>query len=294
MKKLILFIVFFECYFGCSQILSFAEIGSDPAFCRQFGYQSGNGVVYASATGGTAPYTYQWVNLSNLSSNNNSVWGGLNPGSYEITITDAVLDVIIDTVVLDSINPSASFDIPSPDFNPIPGGWVGTGSYPVAHFVNTSTGFDNPINPNVDTTFYWTWDYPNEPWFVVDSYYAPLYKGYSSGTYSPCLVAFNMNGCVDTTCATLIVFGPLTTGEYTGKGLFFINPISDQQYLKYKLGGLEIGLLRIFNLEGKLIKEIELESEDGVINFNQKHGMYLYELFDPINDKPILSGNFIF
>ncbi|MBK6526177.1 MAG: hypothetical protein IPG07_11885 [Crocinitomicaceae bacterium] len=66
----------------------FSEIGSHPAYCRMFSYQSGNGVVYAAAAGGTGNFTYNWINYSTDESTNNSTWGGLNPGDYTIFVVD--------------------------------------------------------------------------------------------------------------------------------------------------------------------------------------------------------------
>jgi hypothetical protein len=62
---------------GCSNVfdftitypdsLYFVELGTEPAYCRLFSYQSGNGVVYAAAAGGNPDYTYLWTNLWNWS-----------------------------------------------------------------------------------------------------------------------------------------------------------------------------------------------------------------------------------
>jgi len=47
-----------------------------------FDFQSGNGVVFAAATGGVPDYTYLWTNLETGDTEDNTTWGGLNPGNY--------------------------------------------------------------------------------------------------------------------------------------------------------------------------------------------------------------------
>lgn len=188
--------------------LYFTEIGYDPAYCRQFGYQSGNGVVYAAASGGTPDYDYLWVNDGTGETSTNTTWGGLNPGSYTMTVFDDNQCSITRTVLLDSLNPEASFDVASAQFL-TPGVYEGTAVVDVS-FTNTSTGFANPNNPNADTTFYWNFGFPNEPWKLTHDYLQTFDTTYTSaGEYPFCLVAINKNGCVDTACATMIIHDPL-------------------------------------------------------------------------------------
>ena len=42
--------------------ITFTEFESQPAYCRLFDYQSGNGVVSVAATGGLPGFTYEWFN----------------------------------------------------------------------------------------------------------------------------------------------------------------------------------------------------------------------------------------
>lgn len=70
----------------------FSELGKTPAMCRLYGYQSGNGVVFAAVTGGTPDYTYLWENLETGATTASSTWGGLNPETTKLaslTIMDA-------------------------------------------------------------------------------------------------------------------------------------------------------------------------------------------------------------
>lgn len=203
---------------GCSRIfdftiewpeeLLFSQLGTQPAYCRQYYYQSGNGVVFAAATGGTPDFTYEWLNLGTGASSTNTTWGGLNPGNYQISVWDDSGCLLRDTVVLDSINPIAEFDPTSPQFTTI-GLLEGTAPVTVT-FTNQSTGFANPNNPSADTTFFWNFDTPNAPWVISEDYFEVFDTTYlTGGTYNVCLVAINKNGCTDTTCKEIIVYDPL-------------------------------------------------------------------------------------
>lgn len=186
--------------------LYFVQLGYDPAYCRIFPYQSGNGVVFAAASGGTPDYTYLWENIQTGVTSNNTTWGGLNPGNYQITVTDDNNCTLSETVLVDSLNPSAEFDLTSPQFT-IP--YEGTAVID-AHFVNQSQYFANPNNPLADTTFFWYFAVPGENWILSENWYETFDRSYSlSGDYEVCLVALNKNGCSDTTCKIITVYDPL-------------------------------------------------------------------------------------
>lgn len=180
----------------------FAELGSHPAFCRLYSYQSGNGVVYASASGGVPDYDYEWVNLETGQFTSNTTWGGLNPGTYQITVTDDVGCELIETIELDSVSPIASFDIVSDQLNTA---LEGTAIVCVEYH-NTSQYFANPQDPSADTTFFWELGY-NLPWQLsesVEEVFDTCY--YSEAQYEICLVALNKNGCSDTACQIITVY----------------------------------------------------------------------------------------
>ena len=182
--------------------IEFSQLGYHPAFCRLFHYQSGNGVVFAAATGGTPDYTYIWENVYTLENTTSTTWGGLNPGLYEITVTDDNGCVLTEKIELDSLNPIAEFTMDSPQFTAL---YEGTADVDI-HFVNQSENFANPQNPNADTTFFWNFDL-GEGWLISEDYSETFDRTYSeSGEYEICLVAINKNGCTDTTCKPLIVF----------------------------------------------------------------------------------------
>ncbi|UKN01622.1 gliding motility-associated C-terminal domain-containing protein [Paracrocinitomix mangrovi] len=180
--------------------LYLSEFGSDPAYCRMFDYQSGNGVVYVGAAGGVPGYTYQWMNLEDSTTTANTTWGGLNPGTYQITVVDANGCVLVETIELDSLNPIADFDLSSSQFT---AEWEGTAPVDV-HFVNQSQYFANPNNPNADTTFFWDF---GSGWVISHDWFEEFDTTYNTaGTYNVCLVAVNKNGCTDTACVPITIF----------------------------------------------------------------------------------------
>ncbi len=185
--------------------LAFTEFDYDPAYCRVFNYQSGNGVVYGAANGGSPDYDYEWFNVYTLQTSTNTTWGGLNPSLYKLTVTDANGCTLEGFIELDSLNPEAAFNTTSPQFlDPL----VCEGTAQLdAHFVNQSLYFANPNNPNADTTFFWHFGQANGGWELSTDYYEEFDRSYlDSGSYDVCLVALNKNGCSDTTCKVIVVF----------------------------------------------------------------------------------------
>lgn len=181
----------------------FAEFGSEPAYCRMFSYQSGNGVVFASASGGVPDYEYEWINLGTGASTNNTTWGGLNPGTYQMTVTDDVGCQLVQTIELDSVSPIADFDVISAQLD---ASTLSGTAIVCAEFDNNSQYFANPNDPNADTTFFWELGY-NLPWQIshdVEERFDTCY--YSEGQYEVCLVALNKNGCSDTACKILTIY----------------------------------------------------------------------------------------
>jgi gliding motility-associated-like protein len=199
---------------GCSETFDFnltypdslylIQFGYDPAYCRVFSYQSGNGVVYAAASGGTPDYTYLWTNLTTGQTSNNTTWGGLNPSDYQITVTDDNGCVLTDVITVDSLNPVADFTLASPEFTAL---YEGNATVNV-HFENQSLYYANPNDPNADTTFFWNFGFP-DTWILstaIDETFDVSYT--QSGAFNVCLVALNKNGCSDTSCVLINVYDP--------------------------------------------------------------------------------------
>lgn len=177
--------------------LVFSEYGYDPSYCRVFDYQSGGGVVYAAATGGVPHYTYQWENLETGETTVNTTWGGLNPGTYQMTVTDENGCTLVQSLELDSLNPIADFSITIDQLKTDCDAVV-----PVdISYANLSQNYLNPKDPTGEATFLWNFDYDNIDWVIshdVNDSYTINYA--QSGTYTICLTTINFNGCENTTC----------------------------------------------------------------------------------------------
>ncbi|WP_027420241.1 T9SS C-terminal target domain-containing protein [Crocinitomix catalasitica] len=201
---------------GCSRDIDFritqpdsirmVEFTTEPAYCRLYNYQRGNGVVKGAAAGGTPDFTYEWENLGNLETTNNSTWGGRNPGTYQLTVTDANGCQLIRSIVLDSLNPRAAFTPTSLEFTT---DYEGTAPVTV-HFTNESSNFANPNNPLADTTFLWNFNHDFNPWIISHSLGQTYDTTYADGgIYEVCLIAMNKNGCQDTLCKNIVVYDPM-------------------------------------------------------------------------------------
>ncbi|MFT5822272.1 MAG: gliding motility-associated-like protein [Crocinitomix sp.] len=184
------------------------DTGYDPAYCRLFGFQNGNGQVYASASGGTPDYDYIWTDVATGETTDNTTWGGRNPGDYTITATDANGCIISQTITVDSLNPIAAFTVNSDQLNE---DCKGTGPVDV-EFTNTSLYFANPNNPLADPRFFWNLDSPQGDWYITGDYDEKVDTIYGikgvSYIMEVCLVAQNKNGCTDTACKIIEIFEP--------------------------------------------------------------------------------------
>ena len=204
---------------GCSRVfdftitepdsLYFVEFGYEPAYCRLYDYQSGNGVVFASAAGGTPDYNYEWVNLETGATTINTTWGGLNPGNYEITATDASGCVITRSVFLDSLNPIAAFEMTSDQFTAEFEGYAPMD----VHFVNQSENYSNPNNPSGESTFMWNFEFDAIDWVLTNDFDETYDWSYQqrgiSYDVNVCLIAINKNGCADTACKIINIYEPI-------------------------------------------------------------------------------------
>ena len=182
--------------------IEFVELGYDPAYCRLYGYQVGHGRVFAAATGGAPDYDYLWTNLETEETNEFSTWGGLNPGNYQITVTDDLGCTKTEIVQVDSLNPIADFTVTSDQLN---SDLMGTEPIDVV-ITNTSLYFSNELDPDTDTTFFIDLNHPSG-WTITHDYYETFDTTYTGeAVYTVCLIAFNQNGCSDTLCRDITSF----------------------------------------------------------------------------------------
>ncbi|NOQ72464.1 MAG: T9SS type A sorting domain-containing protein [Crocinitomix sp.] len=296
MKKfLFVSLTIFSSLTGISQDLSFAEIGSEPAFCRLFSYQNGNGIVYASATGGTPDYSYQCEHLETGEVFPGGTWGGRNPGTYKFTVTDAAGDTFSETITLDSVNIIADFHVFSDDLSEIADGYIGFAPDTLG-FINLSENFANPNNPVADSTCFWNFNPPTDEWIISHDFTSTIYKGFLyGGEFDVCLVTLNKNGCADSTCKTIGLFGSLAgVDDNEQNGVFTITPKANNNEIVITKGGLEGNLrMNIYSVSGQLIYREELINSTTNIPFYYDRGIYFYEFADK-NGQIISSGKFNF
>lgn len=285
---------------GCSSVITFtitepaemvfSEFGYDPTFCRLFEHQSGNGVVYAAATGGTPGYEYDWINLETLETSENSTWGGLNPGLYRIIITDANGCKLIETIQLDSVNPIAAFTVDSDQLNE---DCEGT-ELVIANFINESQYFANPNNPIADTTFFWNLNHPNDDWIISHDYFEMIDTSYvGEAIYEVCLVARNKNGCSDTTCKNLIVH---VQPEFVAPNIFTPggNGMNDEFTFEFSTLGIETFHCTIVNRWGITVAELNSITDgwDGtdLNGDNCTNGVYFYTYSAVSTNSTVFNG----
>ena len=247
---------------GCSESFSFnivypdslylIQFGYEPAYCRVFYYQSGNGVVYAAASGGTPDYDYLWTNLQTGIQSNNTTWGGLNPGDYQINVTDDNGCVLIDVITVDSLNPIADFTLTSPEFS---SNYVGNAVVNV-HFENQSLNYSNLNDPNTDTTFFWNFGIDGTTWIISHDIFETFDQTYTTaGIYDVCLITYNNNGCTDTMCVPItiydaLLFEPINIFTPDGDG------INDEFTFDFRAQSIEIFSCTILDRWGVVMYEM--------------------------------------
>ena len=275
--------------------ITWTQFGSDPAYCRLYEYQSGNGVVYASASGGTGSLTYTWTDLQSnpVQTSNNTTWGGLNPGLYHISVMDGNGCMMQDTIQLDSLNPVADFIVDSPDFL-TSGVYEGTAEVCVT-FTTDADNYDNPNSPNPNPpTFLWTLDNPNQPWVISHDENLVLDTCYQdSGSYEVCLIVTNKNGCEDTMCKTMIIHDPL---EFTPVNIFTPNNDGDNDVFTFAHYAQAVATFQcvIVNRWGIVVHEMNdiLDEWDGT-DMNGSpctDGIYFYTYSGTATDGTPFSG----
>ena len=273
------------------------QIAISPALCRIASFQNGNGVITASVSGGTPGYSYSCLNLQNGNTfGNGPVWQSLNPGQYQITVTDMANNVVVDTVTLDSINPIADFDAVSIQLSQVPGGYVGIDSANV-QFENTSLDFSTEYLP-ADTVFYWNLDMTNPSgWFFSFDYNEVFNVTYYPGTYQIGLIAMNPNGCQDTTVKTITISSPANlAADISEQNVYTLIPHYGNKQIKFEKVGFKYGLeLKIYTVSGQLILSMDILDSEVDIPFSLPHGIYIYEVINKETNSTAAGNNkFIF
>jgi hypothetical protein len=166
-------------------------------------------VIFGTAGSRTPGYSYLCTNLDNDDFEDNTAWGGLNPGYYSFTATDGNGSTLTEHIFLDSIHPIAGFTINYDQLNT-----DCQGTAPVyVEITNTSENFANPFDPEADTTFLINLNYDYSPWTISHDIFETFDTTYlSRGQTFPidiCLVAINKNGCSDTMRKLVTIYQPI-------------------------------------------------------------------------------------
>lgn len=295
MTRIFVFICsIFSWYSIGQEELHFSEIGAEPAHCRTAGYQSGNGVVYASASGGVPDYTYVWTSFSgdSIITTSNTTWGGLNPGKYVITVTDNVGAQISAVVQVDSINPVAKFNVVGLEEN----NGIYEGTAPVnIDFENTSFPVYQfyPGFPFADTIF--SWKIGDADWIVQPSIFeSSYYDFYLDQPFSGdvCLAFTNKNGCSDTICKTINVVDPSGTNSNSGQ-FALVSNYENHTITIFNLSGYDCEVY-IYDSSGNFLMNAPLPFLENSIPFNYESGTYIFNILNPLSGEIYDSGQFIY
>lgn len=272
--------------FGQCASFHFDALGTSDAMCRTSSIQSGNGVVYTNATGGSPSYSYLWTNLQTGSTTTNQTWGGLNPGEYKIEVQDQIGCVLIDTIQVDSINPVASFNINSADLD----GTL-TGAAPVnVEFQNTSTGcawIGDPLN---DDPIYWKLG--NSATYQISyDVYMPVTATFNSESVQEiCLAISNPNGCLDTACTQITIqgFAGVSSAKFADDFKIYPSPAENVIYLNDLLSD-DIEVI-IYTANGRQVLRKNLQQEHIIDVSSLQAGFYVLLVFE---EERVFSTNFI-
>lgn len=281
MKTLLFIIVVLLPELSNAQTLSIDQSGTGfyPSYCRLFGYQNGGGIVYASATGGTPPYSYQWTNLGNAQTSTNSTWGGLQPGDYEIKIWDSVNDSVSQVIVLDSLNPIADFMVVSSGLTQMGSSYVGTAPVSV-DYVNQSSNSVDPNDPGSDTTYFWKMTQFQSPYLEQTNATQSYTYNYGGDWYVQ-LEVVNHNGCSDVLTKHLDLNGPASTIEDTKfQPNVFFKPNSHEVILTVE-DITNISGIKLYDFAGREVATATLHKGLNKIKISHGESNLVYTLSDP-------------
>lgn len=273
--------------------LFFSDIGYHPTYCSA-GASVATGQVYAGAYGGTGSLEYLWTYLETGETEDNTTWGGRPAGDYEIRAMDDNGCVLIDTIMVDSVNPEASFDVISDDIWEIPYGYAGIAPVNIT-CVNTSSNVYNVWDPYADTGKYYWHLHNYADWISTGYDYEPDVTYEYENLWGIKLVAENSNGCLDTAHQFFAVFGPASTDEMEEPLSLNIIPQSNANQIILNCTGVPTNtMVRIYSINGKILEERLLQNGMQQLPFDHPRGVYLFEFISSENNKRLGSGKFIY
>jgi len=276
----------------CQNLTASINLIQEP-YCRTAGYQSGNGVLIASSTGGNGTKQYQWFDstftfISEMTVPTTVIRA---PGKYYLKVTDEVGEQAIDSIVVDSINPIANFELESNDFYITePNEAYDKAAVKIKNLAPPA--FLQP--PNIDDTlFFWTIKnnmneivryYTQRPDEGIDTTFNHL------GLHEICLVNRNYNHCKDTLCKEISVVSSMINDSDTPAVV-----VPDYQSQTVQFHSKEFTknhIVNIFSIDGKRIQSVNLNSPIQTINFSQAKGVYVFSI--TLNGNLESSGKFVF
>jgi PKD repeat protein len=217
-----------------------------------------DGVLNATATGGTPGYTYTWATLGTGANQTN-----VCAGTYTCTITDAngCTDVMVFTINAGPAYPVADFV-----FNPNDTVWVNT---PVT-FVNTTSGAGTTL-----------WDFGDTQTSTQSS---PTHTYTSPGTYTVLLLVDN-GGCIDTISYQIVVLDPTGIADKESGAELSIFPNPNNGNFMLEISGLEgeTFVLKVTDVRGRIISQEQLPGISGKFNrqvnmTEEADGLYFFEV----------------
>ncbi|UKN01114.1 hypothetical protein K6119_15400 [Paracrocinitomix mangrovi] len=297
MMRWIYTLLLFVSHFTVAQTpLHFVELGAEPAQCRLYNYQSGNGVVYAAVAGGVPSYDYVWININTTDSTTNSTWGGLNPGWYTIKVTDAVGDTLVDSVYVDSLNPHSSFDISSNQpFTGLSGLVIGEAPLAVDLEITNQQWLAYPNWPMFDNRFF-RWKLGNQGWTdslsLADAFQQNMHFNTQS-IQEVCLAVWNKNSCADTSCVSFNILFPssFVSGPNT---LATISSNKSQNQITVFLEEEGQYEFLIYSSQGILLENHTIDELCNVLPFYKSSGNYIYQLKNKLTGEVLEASQFLF
>lgn len=183
-----------------------------------------NGQATATATGGTAPYTYIWSN-----GNTSSTAASLCPGNYTVTSTD-----------LNGCTSSAFVSVNGP----------ATNNLPLANFtfIDNGGGQFTFTNNSINATNY-VWTFGDA---TTDTVSNPVHTYSVNGTYSVMLTASGPCGQHDTTFIVSVITGINET--FSDFNIVISpNPASTEITIDFTNANFTIDLIQLSDLLGRII-----------------------------------------
>lgn len=275
----LVFALFFFGNYGQTQALNVTTNLINPSFCRTTGSQNGGGVLSCVVSGGSGNHYINWSNQGGIVFSDNSIVAGLNPGLYVLEVIDTITpEYFIDSIQLDSVNPIADFTVNSTGLIDLGNDeYLGHISVDV-EFGNISENFAIPNFAPSDTIFNWTFNTNNPIGWFFKYDLGSVSHTYGPGEYEVGLVAENHNGCIDTAFAIITVEETASLQSKSGVEVRLI-PNSSQQVIQVLNHYTETNVkMKIFNINGQLIKSFELNDSESMIDFRHPNGIYVYQI----------------